>query len=65
MTLLRKKICQKINRAAKAAKHRSQFDQGYITALSQVVHLIDKMRSAETDDYDQHRHSGLLEEGES
>lgn len=62
LALLRRKVCQKINRAAKAAKPRSQFDQGYITALAQVVHLIDKMKNADTDDYDEHRHSGLLEE---
>lgn len=34
MVLLRRKVCQKINRAAKAPKPRSQFDQGYIVALA-------------------------------
>lgn len=45
--LLRRKVCQKINRAAKAAKPRSQFVNGYITALAQVVHLIDKIAKEE------------------
>lgn len=45
--LLRRKVCQKINRAAKAAKPRSQFVNGYIAALAQVVHLIDKIAKEE------------------
>ena len=60
LKLLRRKVCQQIDRAAKEAKPRSQYNQGFIDALSRVVHLIDKIESA--DDYDQHRHSGLIEE---
>ena len=45
--LLRRNVCQKINRAAKAAKPRSQFVNGYIAALAQVVHLIDKITKEE------------------
>ena len=47
VVLLRRKVCQKINRAAKAAKPRSQFVNGYIAALAQVVHLIDKIAKEE------------------
>ena len=60
MKLLRRKVCQQINRAAKETKPRSHYTNGYIDALSRVVPLIDKIESS--DDYDQHRHSGLLEE---
>ena len=60
MKLLRRKVCQQIDRAAKEAKPRSQYTNGYIDALSRVVHLIDKIASS--DDYDQHRFTGLLEE---
>ena len=58
--LLRRKVCQQINRAAKEAKPRSQYTNGYLAALARVVHLIDKIESA--DDYDEHRVSGLIEE---
>lgn len=62
MVLLREEICQEIDRVSKAAEPRSQFDEGYTAAMRQAVHLIDKIRTADTDDYDQHRFSGLLEE---
>ena len=60
MKLLRRKVCQQIDRAAKEAKPRSQYTNGYLAALARVVHLIDKIES--TDDYDQHRFSGLISE---
>ena len=63
LKLLRRKVCQQIDRAAKEAKPRSQYNQGFIDALSRVVHLIDKINmDKQRDDYDQHRHSGLIEE---
>ena len=43
LQLLRRKVAQQINRAAKEAKPRSQYTNGYIDALSRVVHLIDKI----------------------
>ena len=38
--LLRRKVCQKINRAAKAAKPRSQFVNGYIAALHKGERIV-------------------------
>ena len=60
MKLVRRKVCQQIDRTAKAAKPLSQYNQGYMDALSRVVHLIDKIENS--DDYDQHRFTGLIEE---
>lgn len=60
MKLVRRKICRQIDRTAKAAKPLSQYNKGYMDALSRVVHLIDKIERG--DDYDDHRHSGLIEE---
>jgi len=62
LALLRRKVCQQINREAHEPGKRTAYRQGYIAALARVVHLIDKMKNADTDDYDEHRHSGLLEE---
>lgn len=63
MKLLRRKITQQINREIKDPEVKSAYKQGYIAALGRVVHLIDKMKEDRAnDDFDQHRHSGLLEE---
>ena len=63
LKLLRRKVSQQINRAAKETKPRSQYTNGYIDALARVVHMIDKINmEKKADDYDQHRFSGLITE---
>ena len=68
MPLLRRRICRMINRESHSVQ-KSQYWQGYVYALSRVVHLIDKInmekagkKNDPADDYDQHRYSGLLTE---
>jgi len=64
LKLLRRKVMQQLNREIKNEKPKSaSYKAGYIDALARVVHLIDKINmDKQNDDYDQHRHSGLLEE---
>lgn len=65
---LRRKVCQMINRETHRNKMVTPFSQGFVAGLGRVVHLIDKMKDpgtvadAAVDDYDQRRHTGLLEE---
>ena len=61
LALVRRKICQAIARYQKIPGKKSQYMKGYIDALCRVEMLIDKINKSR-DDYDQHRHSGLLEE---